>query len=120
VDAELLEFIRATNREVQVFMDQVIQNGAKTVRSAAALRRLEQLNRRLERIAEHLGSGPSAAPHDPEGEHELRKYAKNLKNLRSVVETFERSLRAEKSRLENARRHLRSASAWAASLQDIS
>jgi DNA repair exonuclease SbcCD ATPase subunit len=116
----LLDVIRIANREFQEFIDQVAQNGAKVVESHVAVRRLEKVDLRLKQVAQYLAAESRSAAKAPEAAYEILKYRETLKTLRSVMETLQFSLLAEKARLENVRANLQAASAWATSLREIS
>ena len=120
MDKELVDIIRTANREFQEFIDQVVQDGAKVVESPGALRRLEKVDLRLKQVSEHLASAVKASAQEPEAAYELLKYRENLRTLRSVMETLQFSLLAEKARLENVHANMQSACAWATSLREIS
>lgn len=117
---ELLDVIRIANREFQEFIDQVRQNGERVVESRGAVRRLEKVDLRLKQVSKYLATGFSSATQSPEAAYEFLKYQENLKTLRSVVETLQFSLLAEKARLENVRANMQAACAWATSLREIS
>jgi len=117
---ELLDIIRIANREFQEFIDQVAQNGAKVVESRGAVRRLEKVDLRLQQVSKYLAAESRPSAQAPEAEYEVLKYRENLKSLRSVLETLQFSLLAEKARLENVRANLQAACAWATSLREIS
>lgn len=115
-----LDMLRTTNREFQEFIDLVTRNGPKAVASRGGTRRLGAISQRLKQVGEHLGSESSAMLQAPETRLELRRYAENLRTLRSVMQTVQLTLLAEKGRLENARVNLQAACAWASSLRQIS
>ncbi|MGO8786098.1 MAG: hypothetical protein ACLQVL_01770 [Terriglobia bacterium] len=117
---ELLDVMRAANHEFQEFIDQATQNGAKVVESRGAAHRLGKVDLRLKQVSEQLLAGSRLSRQEPEVAYEIMKYRENLKALRSVMETLQFSLLAEKSRLENVRANMQSACAWAASLREIS
>jgi predicted nucleic acid-binding Zn-ribbon protein len=117
---DLLDAIRAANREFQEFIDQVAQSGAEVVESRGALRRLEKVQSRLREVAQYLAEEARSPARSPEAAYEILKYRENLKTLRSVMETLQFSLLAEKTRLENIRANLQAARAWAASLRELS
>lgn len=117
---ELLDIMRTANREFQEFIDQVVQNGAKTVESPAAIRRLQKVDARLKQVSDHLVPPAKGSEQDPEVAYEFLKYRESLRTLRSVMETLQFSLLAEKARLENVRANMQSARAWATSLREIS
>jgi hypothetical protein len=117
---EPLDIIRMANREFQEFMDKVAQNGAKVVESRGAVGRLDKINLRLQQVSQFLAADSRASLRAPEVALEVLKYGENLKALRSVVQTLQFSLLAEKSRLENTRANLQAACAWATSLREIS
>ncbi len=116
----LLDVIRIANREFQDFIEQVRQSGAKVVESRGAVRRLDKIDLRLKQVSEFLVAGARSSAQQPETAYEVLKYRENLKTLRSVMETLQFSLLAEKARLENVRANLQSACAWATSLREIS
>ena len=120
MDKESADIIRTANREFQEFIDQVMQYGAKGVDSPRAIRRLEKVDVRLKQVSEILVSAIKASAREPEAAYELLKYRENLRSLRSVMETLQFSLLAEKARLENVRANMQSACAWARSLREIS
>ncbi len=117
---EPLDIIRVANREFQEFIDQVAQNGAKVVESRGAVGRLDKINLRLQQVSKFLAGGSKSSLHAPEVACEVLKYGESLQALRSVMQTLQFSLLAEKSRLENARANLQAACAWATSLREIS
>ena len=117
---ELLEIIRIANREFQEFIDQVAQSGEKVVESRGALRRLTKVDLRLKQVSKFLATESKSFAQAPEGAYEVLKYRENLRTLRSVMETLQFSLLAEKARLENVRANLQAACAWATSLREIS
>ena len=120
MDSELLNLIRAANREFQEFIDKASRDGAKSVASRGASRRLDKLDARLKQVSEHLDSAPGSTAHEPEAAYQFMKYRENLKNLRTVLDTLQFSLLAEKARLESLRANMQSACAWAASVREIS
>ena len=120
MDSELLNLIRTANREFQDFTDRASRDGAKVVATRGATHRLEKLDARLTQISQHLDAAPAAVADEPEAAYQFVKYRENLKALRSVLETLQFSLLAEKSRLDNLRANLQSACAWAASVREIS
>ena|SRR5271157_4683875 len=120
MNSELLDVIRIANREFQEFIDQVSQNGAKVVESRGAVRRLGKVDLRLKQVSKYLAGGSKSSASSPESAYEVVKYRETLKTLRSVMETLQFSLLAEKARLENVRANLLAARAWATSLQDVS
>ena len=120
MNSKLLEVIQLANREFQEFIEQFAQTGEKVVESRGAFRRLAKVDLRLQQVARLLGAGFKSAAESPEVAHELLKYRENLRTLRSVMETLQFSLLAEKARLENVRANLQAACAWAMSLREIS
>ncbi len=116
---ELLEAIRLANREFQEFIEQVAKKDEKEVEPRGDICRLAKVDLRLRTVARFLSAGfaPSQAP---EAEFEVRKYRKNLKTLRGVMETLQSSLLVEKARLGNVRANMQAACAWATSLREIS
>jgi hypothetical protein len=120
MDNDFVEIIRAANREFQQFIDQVTESGAQVVESAGASRRLEKVDARLKQVSEHLASAVKESAQNPEAAYDLLKYRENLRTLRSVMETLNFSLLAQKARLENVRANMQSACAWATSLREIS
>jgi hypothetical protein len=116
---ELLDVIRVANREFQEFLNLFAQNGEKVVESRGAARRLTKVDLRLKQVAKSLAESKPFAQ-APEAAYEVLKYGENLKALRSVMETLQFSLLAEKARLENVRANLQAARAWATSLREIS
>jgi hypothetical protein len=120
MDTELVDVIRIANREFQEFIDQVAQSGAKVVESRGAIRRLEKVDRRLKEVSECLAAGAKSFPEEPQVAYEVLKYRETLKALRTVMESLQFSLLAEKARLDNVRANLQAACAWATSLREIS
>jgi hypothetical protein len=118
--SELLDAVRIANREFQEFIDKASQDGAKVVESRGAARRLEKLDTRLKQISQHLDASSGFAAHEPEAAYQFMKYRENLRTLRSVLETLQFSLLAEKARLESLRANMQAACAWATSVRDIS
>ena len=118
--SELLDVVQVANREFQEFIGQFAQIGEKVVESRGAYRRLAKVNLRLKQIARYLAADFKPFAHSPEAAYELLKYRENLKTLRSLMETLQFSLLAEKARLENVRANLEAACAWATSLREIS
>ncbi|MGA2988099.1 MAG: hypothetical protein ABSG32_30320 [Terriglobia bacterium] len=117
---ELLDIIRIANREFQEFVDHVAQNGAKVVESRGAVRRLDKVDLLLKHVSKFLTTDSRSSLQAPEAASEVLKYSENLKTLRSVMETLQLSLLAEKARLEKVRANLQAACAWATSLREIS
>lgn len=117
---DLLDVIRIANREFQEFIDQFAQNGEKVVESRGAVRRLTKVDLRLQQVAKFLTAGFQPSAQAPDAAYEILKYRDNLRTLRSVMETLQFSLLAEKARLENVRANLQAACAWATSLREIS
>jgi hypothetical protein len=120
MNSELLEVIRIANREFQEFIEQFAQAGEKVVESRGAFQRLTRVDLRLKQVARLLGADFKSTAQSPEVAYELLKYRENLKTLRSVLETLQFSLLAEKARLENVRANLQAACAWATSLREVS
>lgn len=116
---ELLDVIRIANCEFQEFIEQVSQNGTKVVASNGAAGRLQKVDLRLQQVATRLAELSRLSTPVPDT-HEVLKYRENLKALRSVIESLQSSLLAEKARLENVKVNLQAARAWATSLGDIS
>jgi hypothetical protein len=117
---EPLDTIRIANREFREFIDQVEQNGTKVVESRGAGGRLYKIDLRLQKVSHLLAADSRLSLQAPEAAFEVLKYGENLKALRSVLQTLQFSLLAEKSRLENARANLQAACAWARSVREIS
>jgi len=117
---ELLRIIRVANREFQGFIAQAGKDGAKVVDPQGGVRRLEKVDLRLKQVAPYLTADSRYSTDTPEVAYEMQKYGENLTTLRSVMETLQSSLRAEKARLDNVRANVLAASAWATSLRDIS
>ena len=120
MNSELLDVIRIANREFQEFVDQVAQRGEEVVQSRGAFRRLTKVDLRLKQVSKYLAAESPSVAQAPEVAYEVLKYRENLKSLRSVMETLQFSLFAEKARLENVRANLQAACAWATSLRAIS
>ena len=118
--SELLNLVRIANREFQEFIEKVSKDGGKVVESRGAARRLEKLDLRLKEVAEYLDSARRSDAHHPEAAYQLMRYRENLKTLRTILETLQFSLLAEKARLDNLRASMQAACAWANSLRDIS
>ena len=81
---------------------------------------MDKINLRLQQVSKFLATESWSALQAPEAEHEILKYRENLKALRSIMETLQFSLLAEKARLENVGANLQAAHAWATSLREIS
>lgn len=120
MDNELLDAIRIANREFQEFIEKVSEGGAKVVASRGALQRLCKLDQRLQQVGQQLDSASQVGAHHPEAAYQLMKYRENLKTLRTLLETLQFSLVAEKARLESLRANMQAACAWATSVRDIS
>ena len=118
--SELLNVVRIANREFQEFIEKASESGGKVVESRGAARRLEKLDLRLKEMAAQLDSARRSDAHNPEAAYQLMRYRENLKALRTILETLQFSLLAEKARLENLRANLQAACAWATSVRDIS
>jgi DNA repair exonuclease SbcCD ATPase subunit len=117
---ELLDVMRIANREFQEFIEHVAQNDAKVVESRGAVRRLDKVDLLLKRVSKILAAVSPSSLQSPDAANEILKYRENLKTLRSVMETLQFSLQAEKARMESVRSNLQAAGAWATSLREIS
>ena len=117
---ELLDLVKTANREFQEFVDQVSQEGSKVVESRGAVQRLEKVDLRLRQVTEFLAAIPGKSEPTPEEAYEFLRYRDILRSLRSAMETLQFSLLSERSRLENVRANMQAATAWAASVREIS
>lgn len=117
---EMLETIMAANREFREFIDQEAREEAEVTGTRRALRRLDSINFRLNQVSRHLSQDSQPFAEDPEGEAEVWQYRENLRTLRSILQTLQVSLLAEKSRMDDTRSNLHAADAWANSLRQIS
>jgi hypothetical protein len=117
---ELLHAIRVANRDFQDFIEQFSKDGSKLVETRGAVRRLGKVDLRLKQVAQYLATATGTYAREPEAAYQVMKYRENLKALRTVIETLQFSLLAERARLEQIRANMQAASAWAASLREIS
>ena len=116
----LLDAIRKANQEFQDFIGQASESGGKVVVSRGAARRLQRINQRIQQVGRVFSARSPAAEWTAQELQQVVKYRDNLKSLRTVMETLQFSLEAEKARLENVRANMQAACAWAASVREIS
>jgi hypothetical protein len=117
---ELLKAIRFANCEFKEFIDEVRQGGTTIVAAERTTRRLKKVDLRLKQVSAYLAARPHSPNRAPEAAHEIQKYRKSLASLRSVLETLQFALLAEKARLETVKLNLHAARAWATSFREIS
>ena len=120
MSSRLLDVIRIANREFQEFIDQASQSGPKAVESRAAVSLMGKIDLRLKQVSRHLAAASKATSPAPEVADEVMKYQETLKTLKRVMDAFQSSLPAGKSRVDNARTNMRAACAWATSVREIS
>jgi ubiquinone biosynthesis protein UbiJ len=115
--AEFVQLIRAVNGELRGFFHSA--GTADSSDTALGSEQIERLTKRLEQVGEQLGRALPSAQQTAEGRAEMAQYARNLKKLRSAVETFQSSLLVQRSQLQTDQKHLQAASAWATSYKEI-
>lgn len=114
-----LEALRLANREFPEFTEEICREIAKNAHSLGALRRLAKIHLHLRQVGASLPS-TRALTNQPQAAYQTMKYRENLKSLRSALQTLQLALLTERNRLEQLRAHTEAASAWAASLREIS
>jgi hypothetical protein len=117
MSTELLDSIRAANREFQEFITVVSSNGGNGNEINKAIGRITRVHLRLKHISKCLASPLKFPLESLDAAEEVQRYRENLKDLKSTIEALQASLLAEKLRLDNARTNMQAARSWAESVR---
>ena len=120
MNTRLLEIIRGANREFQAFIEEVSQNGPKLALARGTSSKLNRIALHLSRVERALAASGRPPAETAEAGYELSRYRETLKALKTALETFQFSLLAQKSHLENVQANMQAARAWADSIRQIS
>jgi hypothetical protein len=117
MSTELLDSIRAANREFQDFIVLVSSSAGNGNEIKKAIGRLSKVHFRLKHISKCLASPLKLPLESPDAGDDVQRYRENLKVLKGIIESLQEFLFAEKSRLDNARSNMQAARSWAESVR---
>jgi hypothetical protein len=107
---ELNQNLRETNARLCLWLDNLTSPTGESRPPVASPKQIAGLLAELMRAGERLRTLP--ALHSPELQQELARYRKNVERLRDLLPSIQRSLLAERARLEQERSRLESAADW--------
>jgi hypothetical protein len=114
---ELLDSIRAANREFQEFIKIASPKGGNGQKFETAIPLLSRVHFRLKHISKCLATNSKSYHESPESADEVEQYRKNLRALQETIEAIQTSVLSERIRLNSARTNVQAARAWAESVR---
>ena|SRR5689334_13653016 len=120
MSANLASTLRSLNLEFQGFVDAISRNTDNQIEAREAMSLLGQIDRGLARVSKCLEGVPKAALGAPDIALQIEAYRQKLEALKSNMRALEFRLGEQKAGLESIQGKMSAASAWAASMREIS